>query len=79
MSWLPWEESQFGCHAGPSGEVLRTLSLDTNADTTGVTSLPHSQRFATTPSSCPPCRHLPTLHEGFNHVRSSEKGKRHSL
>lgn len=39
-----------GC-AGPSRQALRTLCLITNAEATGVTSLPHSQRSAITPFS----------------------------
>lgn len=63
------------CQAGHSGQALRTHSLITNAEATGVAALPHSQRSATTPTHSPR-RPLPALHEGLRHGRSNEEGNR---
>lgn len=62
------------CHAGPSGQALRTHSLFTDAEATGVTALLHSWTPPNPPRS--PCRPLPALHEGLSHGRSNGEGNR---
>lgn len=65
------------CHAGSSGQALRTLSQccghssDIPASQSEVCHHHHPY-----PQPHLPCRPLPTLCEGLSRIRSSEKGNR---